>query len=116
MNEKGQNRLYILMGIIFIFSGIALMFFPLIFIESISSPIAVLTAATGVSRSFQAVIRPKNDQSFRDRLMSFIVGVLQVVLAIWVWQYTEATLYWLLNFIGYYQLLMGLISLISYAI
>lgn len=107
MNEHRRNWLYIGMGLNFIISGIALVFFPLTFIESVSTLISLVIAVTGLARIFQAALHSRQYPSQRDRWWSFIIGIGQVILALWVWYYTEETLFRLLNFIGYYQLLMA---------
>ncbi|UUX33005.1 HdeD family acid-resistance protein [Fundicoccus culcitae] len=114
MKESRRNWSYIIIGLLFIFSGFALLFFPMTFYQSVSRLVAFIIGATGVTRTFQSLVIADKSKSNRDRFLLMISGIAQIIFALWIAQYTETTYRWLLHLIGYYQLIMGIVSLISY--
>lgn len=116
MKESRRNWTLIVIGCLFIFSGLALFLFPLTFFYSLVGLVAFIIMASAVSRIFKAITSQDDFRTTRDKTLMIMVGLLQVIFAAWMFIYRDTTIDWLLTLVGYYQVIMGLISLISYVL
>lgn len=116
MRERQLNWTYLIIGFIFMGAGIALIFFPNLFVEWLSNFAGLIIGASGFFKGFQALTKQGTHDSYRVRILSFLAAIGQILLAGWIINYTKITIMLLIHIVGYYQLIMGLISLISYGL
>ncbi|KAA9239800.1 MULTISPECIES: HdeD family acid-resistance protein [Aerococcus] len=116
MKENKWEFSQLISGILWILAGLAFILWQGQALLRLNSLVAWVIGLQGIFRILAQVIFDKNAGGAKNRIFQLFVALGQVVVAFIMLSFPISSTYFLMRVIGIYQLLMGLVSFVSYCL
>lgn len=107
---------HLISGILWILAGLAFILWQGQALLRLNNLVAWIIGLQGIFRILSQVIFDKNANGAKNRLFQLFVALGQVLVAFVMLSFPISSTYFLMRIIGIYQLLMGLVSFVTYCL
>lgn len=114
MTEYKRNWTYIIIGILIMLSSLALFIAKHFYVTFVVEISAVVIGIYGIVQFFRAVVDFKSESFIKNIFLYLAIGLFCLFMSGWLLRNTSIPIRMLSYIIGSYQIIIGLVNLISY--